>query len=178
MSNNPFSNIINNDFKQIYKYAIDSLLENNALSIPCVFKYTGAGDTTYCNNCTYDVISKLSYNKYNGIGPNYFAEGSVCPVCVGMGTILSSGFSETIYLACIFDSKYWLNWSSKSLNIPDNMVQTICKIDLIGKIRNASEIIIDSNLNKYGNYKYERAGDPEPVGLGDNSYIITMWKRK
>jgi hypothetical protein len=58
------------------------------------------------------------------------------------------------------------------------MVQTICKIDLIGKIRNASEIIIDSNLNKYGNYKYERAGDPEPVGLGDNSYIITMWKRK
>jgi hypothetical protein len=97
---------------------------------------------------------------------------------MGMGMTTSSSSSETVYLACIFDSKYWMNWSSKTVNIPDGMVQTICKVELLPKIRNASEIIIDSKISKYGNYTYERAGDPEPAGLGNNSYIITMWKRK
>jgi len=46
------------------------------------------------------------------------------------------------------------------------------------KIRNATEIVIDTDIAKYGNYIYERASDPEPVGLGDHRYIITMWKRK
>jgi hypothetical protein len=175
---NPFSHLINSEFKQLYKDAIDSLLETTALTVPCVFKYSGAGNTVYCNNCIFDTISGLSSNKYNNRGPNPFPEGSICPSCMGMGMTTSASSSETIYLACIFDSKYWINWSSKMVNIPDGMVQTISKVELLPKIRNASEIIMDANISKYGNYTYERAGDPEPAGLGSNSYIITMWKRK
>lgn len=175
---NPFSNLINSEFKKIYNDAIDSLLENTALTVLCTFKYSGVGSPVYCGNCIYDTISGLSSNKYKSGGPNPFAEGSICPVCMGMGTTSSISSSEKIYLACIFDSKYWMNWSSKTMNIPDGMVQTICKVELLPKIRNASEIIIDANIAKYGNYTYERAGDPEPAGLGNNSYIITMWKRK
>lgn len=175
---NPFSNLINNDFKNLYKNAIDSLLENTALSVPCLFKYSGANSVGYCNNCIFDTISHLSSNKYNGSGPSPFPEGSICPVCIGAGTVASKASTETIYLACIFDSKYWINVPPKTLNISDGMVQTICKVELLPKIRNVTEIIIDTNIAKYGNYAYERATDPQPMGLGSNAYIMTMWNRK
>jgi hypothetical protein len=175
---NPFDSILSSQFKQLHTYAIDTLLSNNGLTVPCLLKYSGEGNKVYCNNCIYDTISGLSSNKYNNRGPNPFPEGSICPVCMGMGMTISASSSETVYLACIFDSKYWMNWSSSSINIPDGMVQTICKVELLPKIRNASEIVINTNIAKYGNYTYERAGDPEPAGLADHAYVVTMWKRK
>lgn len=174
---NVFDNIISKEFKQIYNDAIDSLLKENALTIPCKLKYSGQQNTTLCNNCIFDPISKLSANIYNGTGPNSFNEGTICPVCAGIGLIKTDA-DEIIHMAVLFDSKYWLNWSSKTVKIPDGMVQTICLSSLLPKIRNANEIIFDTNLEKYGNYTYERAGDPNPIGLGDNRYIITMWQRK
>lgn len=177
--NNPFSNIISSELKTLYKSAIDSILEQNGLAVPCTIKYVGAASEIKCNNCIFDPISGLSANIYNGTGPAFFPEGSVCPICMGngvTGSTLSS--SETIPLAIIFDSKHWLNWSSKSLHITDGMVQIICKIEYLPKLRNASELIIDTNISPYGDYVYERANDPEPVGLGDHSYIVSMWTRK
>jgi hypothetical protein len=172
------NNLFGSNFKNIYKNSINLLLDSSGLTVPCTLKYTGANSKIYCNNCIFDTISQLSTNKYNNTGPSPFTEGTICPVCMGMGMTQSNAGTEIIYLACIFDSKYWLNWSSKSLNIPDGMVQTICKIELLPKIRSATEMIMDNNISKYGNFIYERYGDPEPAGLGDHAYIITMWKRK
>jgi hypothetical protein len=45
------------------------------------------------------------------------------------------------------------------------------------KIVNCKEMIVNQNMNNYGNYNYTRAGDPEPVGLGNHDYIVTLWKR-
>ena len=39
-------------------------------------------------------------------------------------------------------------------------------------------MIMDPSIKPYGNYSYERTGDPDLAGFGDNHYIITMWKRK
>jgi hypothetical protein len=173
------SNIISNEFKKIFNNAIDTILAQDGLTVPCLIRYTGSGSTTYCNNCIYDPISGLSSNIYNNTGPSFFPDGGVCPVCMGNGTVVNNNsHSETVYLAVIFDSKYWINWSSKSMNIPDGMVQILCKAELLPKLRSASELVIDTNLSNYGNYIYERAGDPEPVGLSNHGYIISMWKRK
>ena len=178
---NIFDNIITPEFKNIFNDAIDHIVSNQGLTIPCILKYYGqnANETKllYCYNCIFDPISQLSANTYNRTGPNSFPDGSICPVCMGNGTI-NSDFSEKIMLACIFDSKYFLNWSSKSLNISTGYMQTICLSSLLSKIRNANELVIDSSIAQYGNYKYDRAGDPEIAGLGSDRYIITMWKRK
>lgn len=173
----PFANIISKEFKQLYNDAIDGLLQQNALTVPCRLKYSGQQNTTLCNNCIFDPISKLSSNIYNGTGPSSFNEGTMCPVCGGLG-LSKSDSEEIIYMAVLFDSKYWLNWSSKSVKISDGMVQTICLSSYLPKIRNANEVVFDTTLEAYGNYIYERAGDPNPVGLGDNRYIFTMWQRK
>jgi hypothetical protein len=57
------------------------------------------------------------------------------------------------------------------------MVQTVCKIELLPKIRNAQYMKIDTNVQSYGDHSYALAGDPSPCGLGSNKYIITMWSR-
>ena len=175
---NPFSGIVSSELKGLFNNAIDALLENNALSLPCKILYDNQITTTYCNNCIFDPISLLSSNVYNGSGPIEFPEGGICPICVGQGQIRSNSSSETIYLAFIFDSKYFLNINSKIINIPDGSIQSLCNISLLSKIKNANEIIFDNNLTNIGHFKYERASDPEPLGFGDNRYILTLWKKK
>lgn len=175
---NSFNNLISKDLKNIFNNAIDGILANNALSIPCTIVYDNQINNTYCNNCIFDNISLLSSNIYNSIGPSPFQEGSVCPICLGLGLIKNINSNEVVYLAFIFDSKYFLNINSKTINIPDGSVQSICNISLLNKIKNASEIIFDNNLSNLSHFKYERASDPEPMGLGDNRYIATLWKKK
>lgn len=174
---NPFNNIISKELKQTYNDAIDSLLQQNALTVPCRLKYSGQHNQTLCSNCVFDPIAKLSSNIYNNTGPSPFTEGTMCPVCGGIG-LITTDYSEIIHMAVLFDSKYWVNWSSNTVKIPDGMVQTICLSSYLVKIRNAKEVVFDTNLEPYNNYLYERAGDPNPVGFGDNRYIFTMWSRK
>ena len=164
--------------KSLYANSIDSLLSDNGLVVPCTLKYSDIGKDRICPNCIFDPISRLSGHKYNGTGPISFPTGSICPVCTGAGTIQGSGESEIVNLAVIFDSKYFLNWSAaKNINIPDGIVQTICKISLVDKIIKSDSIIIDNNISSYGSYEYTRDGDPNPCGLGDHRYITTLWSR-
>lgn len=172
---NIFSNIINSDFKNLYDQAIDSILENNALTVPCSIYYD-TPNNNFCNNCLFDPINNRSLNIYNGTGPSAFPENGICSICNGYGKIEKSK-SEIVYLAVIFDSKYWLNWDSKTVNIGNGTVQTICKMDLLPKLMNAQYMTMDTAIQSYRSHQYSIAGDPTPCGLGSNRYIITMWSR-
>ena len=172
---NPFDAAISPLFKNTFNQAIDALLSSTALSVPCILTYA-TPNISLCGNCLYDPISQRSLNKYNQTGPAPFANNSICPVCNGYGTI-DTAKTEIVYLGVIFDSKYWFKWSSNSINIADGSVQTICNISLLPKIKNAQNMTMDKNISAYGDYTYVTAGDPQPAGLGDNRYIITMWSR-
>jgi hypothetical protein len=174
---NNFNNLITSEFKNIFNDAIDALLADNALTVQCRLKYA-LSEPTLCNNCIYDPISRLSSNIYNGSGPSAFADGQICPVCLGKGTLLISN-EELLYMAVIFDSKYWLNWGSDTVEVPTGQVQTLCSIDYFTKIINTQEIVFDTSLlPQLGAKPYERNGEPRPYGLGSNRYISTMWKLK
>lgn len=172
-----FDNIITSEFKNLFTDAIDSLLAENSLSVPCKLFYSGEANSKLCSNCEYDTISKLSANIYKSGGPVPFTNGHICPVCMGVGYITSDS-SEIIHMAVIFDSKFFVNWSTKAVDIPAGIVQTICDIKYMSKIKNANEVSFDTNLSQYGNAIYARAGDPTPVGLGINKYITTIWNRQ
>ena len=174
---NPFDNIISKEFKKLYTDAIDGILSDSGLTVPCKFEYSGQDNVSFCENCIYDPISKLSTNIYNGTGPAPFTEGTMCPVCLGMGAVKTDS-NEIINMAVIFDSKYFLNYSSNAVNISDGMAQTICDISKLPKIRNANSVVFDTDISASGNYVYYRAGEPTPVGLGQNKYVITMWKKQ
>lgn len=170
--NIPFS-----DLKLVFNNAIDSLISQNGLALPCYFLYANT-NLQMCHNCIFDPVSNRSLNKYNGSGPSPFGENSICPVCNGMG-FDSVNKEELVYLSVLFDSKYWFNWNSKNntIRVPDGSIQTICRAELLPKIRNADKILIDASKTTYGSYTYTRGNDPELAGLGDTSYIFTIWHR-
>jgi hypothetical protein len=173
---NPFDNIISPLFKSTFNHAIDALLADNALTVPCSLHYESS-NRNLCNNCIFDPISQRSLNVYNSNGPSPFSEQSICPVCNGYGSIDKSKV-EKIYLAVIFDSKYWFNWANKnSINISAGSVQTLCSISYLPKLKNAQYMTMDTNISNYNNYSYTIAGDPQPCGLGSHPYLMTMWSR-
>lgn len=158
--------------KEIYGASIDAILSQEGLTIPATLVYAN-NKPTFCNNCVFDPVANKSSNVYNDTGPNPFPENSICPICLGMGSIPSES-SETVHLAVLFDSKYWINMNPRIVNIADGMVQTICKATLISKLNNANEIYFNNDSTE----RYLRSGDPQFVGLGNSDYIFTMWKHK
>ena len=170
-----FDNIITPEFKQLFKSSIDTLLAQNALTVPCKIQYENT-KRNLCYNCEFDPINQKSANRPKNNANIYFPINTICPVCNGFGYVDTTS-DETVYLAIIFDNKYFLNWGSNAINVSDGLVQSICSINLLPKIKEAKQLIIDNNIAGYDHYIYARAGDPQPAGLGSNDYIITMWKK-
>jgi hypothetical protein len=170
-----FNNILSQQFKSLFNEAIDELISQNGLSVPCTLVYDSL-KKSLCPNCIFDPIQNRSNNEYNNTGPVPFPTLGICPICNGYG-IIDMSSQDTVYLAVIFDSKYWFNWDYKSVNIGNNMAQSIGKIELLPKIQNTKEIILDTNVAGYGSRRYSRSGDSQICGLGSNRYIITMWEK-
>lgn len=170
-----FNNLLNMQFKNLYNNAIDHLISQQGLAVPCLLEYDSL-KKDLCPNCIFDPILNRSSNVFKHGGPAPFSENSICPVCIGNG-IIDMSKKETVYLALIFNSKYWLNWNSNSVNIANNKAQSISKIDLLPKLQNCKQIILDTNTSAYGDRRYSRINEPEICGLGENRYIITMWEK-
>ena len=172
---NPFAGIISADFKQTFDNAISALLLESALTVPCklIFENTKLQD---CPNCIYDPITKKSSNQYQIGGPIPFVVGQICPYCNGGGS-LSFQKEETVSLGLI--KPVFFGGDSLELNnvnFVDGMIQSLCAIDYYAKIKNASYIIVDTNLINITNSRFIRNKDPIPVGFGNNSFIITTWQ--
>jgi len=169
------NNIISQNFKNIFNMAIDEILSNHGLTMPCRLQYANT-NPILCNNCLFDQIANRSSSIYNNEGPAPFANLTICPICNGQGFTITSK-EETLNLAVIFDSKYWLKIKYDPVKITDGTIQTICSSTLLNKIRNTQRLLVDINKQNDGTYLYERDCDPELAGFGDTRYIITMWKR-
>jgi len=176
MATNPFVGIVSASFKQSFNNAIDSLLENTACTVPC---QVINGDTLFtdCPNCEYSPTFGRSSNKYTTGGPIPFSFG-ICPYCKGAGRLASENTS-IIYLALIWDYKDWIGWSGvEARTLADKgFVQSISiLIDTYTIIKNAKSIILNTDIELYKHRKFQRYGEPNPLGLGDDRYILTMWQ--
>lgn len=166
--------IINDGFKNLYNSMIDELLRANSLSLPCKLIYEGS-KFSECVNCHIDPISHKSSNLYKSGGPITFADGQICPYCHGMGGEYQENY-EVLNMMILFDYKYWINFNAK-IHSPEGLVQTISKFSDFAKIKSCNQIIIDTNTQNYTESYYQRNSEPQPCGLGNNSYIFTYWKK-
>lgn len=162
------------NIKSIYNEYMDMMLASDGLSTPIIFTF-GVTDKQMCVNCIYDVGLQKSANKYKSGGPVPFAVGKICPYCNGIG-YYGEVTSETGYLGVIWDYRKWIN-PPLNLAQPDGMIQTICNKTYLPSIRKCKEITITypSSVNQFP--KFQLYGEPNPAGLGDNNYIISMWKK-
>lgn len=169
---NPFKQLLTPEFKNLFTQAIDAILDpSSGLVNTCTIKYASSPtEQTLCNNCIYDTISLLSSNIYNGTGPRPFGDGSICPVCEGSGQITSSAGSTTdqvVSLAVITDSKSFINIAD-SLNISAGTIQTLCRIELLPKLNNATQLV-------FNGVAYRRLAMPQTCGLADHQYVVMLW---
>jgi hypothetical protein len=174
---NPLSGIITAEFKQLFNYAIDALLEDTALTVTCRIYY-GTTKNTQCPNCILDNNARVSANQYKPGGPVSFATGSICPMCGGIGFI-ASDTSETFNMAIIYGYNR-TKFIQTGQNLKEGVfyVQSVCKLDRFPNLKNAKEAVFDTSVEGIGKYKFERYGDPTPVNFGTTPYIVTNWTRK
>lgn len=160
------------NFQSIYNRQMDMVLASTGLTTKCQLNY-GVTKPTLCPNCIYDPNLKKSSNKYKTGGPINFNLGTICPYCNGVG-YFGEVKTEDIYLAIISDSKKWIN-PPPSVAIADNMIQAIGKKIYLESIKQCKDmtVIYSDTIN---NPKYTLYTAPNLAGLGDNNYIITMWK--
>ena len=171
---NPFSDIINNEFKSIFNNAISALLEDGALTVTCTLEY---GITKYenCANCLYDPIGQKSSNRFQNGGPVPFPFGSVCPLCNGNGKKPVTS-SENVNLAVIFEPRQFLEMSTP-VNTADGYIQTLATISMTPKLRRAKDIIVATDISGFFTHRYHRVSEPLPIGLGNNEFVICTWRR-
>lgn len=159
--------------QKVYNQQINLILANNGLTTRCDFNF-GVTNTNICPNCIYDVGLKKSSGKYKPGGPIEFALGKICPYCNGTGSY-GVVHTATGYLAIIWDYKKWIN-PPPQINNPEGYIQTICHQDYLSQIRQCKDMTVIYN-NTASNPVFQLYGEPNPAGLGDNSYLFTMWKK-
>jgi surface protein len=159
--------------QELYNQQMDTLLANTGLATKCLLNY-GVTKKDLCPNCIYDPNLKKSANKYKTGGPKPFVNGRICPYCNGAG-FHGLVKVEPTYLAVIWDYKYWIN---KPINIqnPTGFIQTICSKALLDKIKKAKDLTVIYSTNN-NNPLFKLSEEPNPVGLGDNNYLICNWER-
>ena len=171
-----FTGIISSSFKTLFTNAIDSLLEDTALTVPCQLIFADS-DIVECTNCYLDTMTGRSNGNYKTGGPIPFTQGT-CPYCYGVGTLATDN-TTNLNLIVIWNYKEWIGWN----NIPDNTMvpfgycQTLSKLSTLSDIKRAKEILLNTDLSIYVKHKFNRISEPNPIGLGGDNYIVTMWKR-
>ena len=174
MAGNPFAGIITPELKQLHKFMIDAILEDTALTVPCTLIYN-ATKYTECSNCIINNITGKSSGKYKTGGPIAFTNGQ-CPYCNGVGKVKVES-TDTIYLLSIWDSKKWIIPSELATKVADIAVQTMSKMTTYPQITRCSQLQIDTKIENFGIPRFERMCNPQPLGWGDDNWIITTWKR-
>lgn len=152
---------------------IDALLENDALTVPCTLTYGGT-KYTECPNCIFDAVTSKSTNRYKSGGPVPFYQGP-CPYCAGVGRIQLAPATETLYLMVVWDSKRWL--LSDHAKTAEINAQTMSKITTYDNLKRCSKLTMNTEITRYGVSDFVRVGDPEPLGWGDDNFIVCSWKR-
>ncbi len=167
---NPFDDLINDEFKQLFSQSIDALISGTEVPCKLIYPPTRFKDCTNCQN-----------TNIGNRGPNPYLHGGrgthtgPCAVCNGAKKIPYEN-SETINLVVIWEYKRFKDLAS-AVQAPDGLVQTVCNINLIEKIKDAQEIIFNTNIQAFANHYYRRIGEPTPAGLQQDNYILTNWEK-
>lgn len=154
----------------MFNKQIFTLLEQDGFTTECTLTYVETFKNL-CPNCLFDVDLNKSANVYKTDGPMLFNEGRICPYCKGAGYY---GYNEvdTIYMAILWDYKTWISPPNNIIN-PVGFIQTLCHRNLLSYIKRAKSLSVAYETDT----QFALYGEPEPTGLGDNEFLLSMWKK-
>jgi len=168
---NPFDGVISDDLKLVYYQSMEALI--NSLALPCRIIYP----TTSYINCTSCNISEGERHTSTSLTgrPSNFRSMAGCAACNGEGKIPVEN-TEDINLAVIWSYKQFFKVGS--INLADASLQTLSRReDSYQQIKRAKELIVDTDVETIGKFRFILLGEPVLVGFGDSSFIVCNWKR-
>ena len=180
---NPFSGLITSDFTDLWKNAIESLLEvGGCCSTACRFVYEGTKFSS-CPNCLYDAVGNKSSNRFQDGGPMPFRNGSMCPMCNGAGKLMESDRTEINYMVVIWSYEGWKQLGLNSIignspNLSQGEALSLSVVSLYPNIMRANYVILDTSLEGAEDTHYQRLGKPDPVSFGGSAkFLLTKWQK-
>ena len=84
--------------------------------------------------------------------------------------------TEDIKLKVYWDSRSFIK-PGGNIVVPDNSIQTIFFASDMGKIVRAKELIVHKDIKDKKEMRFQRAGEPFPMGLRQNRYFGCFWER-
>lgn len=163
---------ITSDMITLFNNALDAILADDGLVRLCRLLYKG---TKYedCPNCL-NTVGYDTGSVYSSSHAQSLRHTDPCPVCGGTGIRLVEP-TDTLYLAVIWEYKDFIE-IERPVYIPDGSVQTLSRTtETLDKIKQANEIIIDTDIEQYKSHRFKRNGKPNPCGFGTSRYITTLW---
>jgi len=118
---------------------------------------------------TYDNIpSNRSVNSHRRNGPSQYKRQNK--------VIKEVEKLEDINLKVYWDSKSWVKVGG-DIKVPDHSIQTIFLATDLDKIKRAKEIIVHKEIKDSQEMRFQRSGEPFPMGLRKNRYFGCFWGR-
>ena len=179
MAKNPFSGLVNDDFKKLHRDAINHLLESSVGGRTCEISY---GITSYveCDTCggATQTQTSLQNNVFQHGGRVPF-HAQTCATCNSTGKKPVEQ-TENVTMFPIwgaFDiTKELVPIQADDVQSPQDLVLTIGDIGITPKLRRAKEIIINTDVEGLIRYRCEKVGEPKPAGFGDD-WVVATWRR-
>jgi len=84
---------------------------------------------------------------------------------------------ETVRIKVYWDRKSWVQVGKTSIVAPDNAIQTIFFTTDLGKIMRAKEMIVHNDISDETEMRFQRTGEPFPMGLKQTRYFGCFWER-
>jgi hypothetical protein len=136
---------------------------------------------TKCPNCGWDTQNKTSNNKYKPGGPQPFPNGTICPVCMGKGVLVTPVTKDVVFL-CNWNVKTWIALPNLdggiNLQIPFGAVQTKGFTKDVNDVLASRRMIMDTPVEGIRQYIYELHGEPIfPGNIIQGRYFFAIWKR-
>lgn len=166
---------IDDDSLQWIRDGLDDFLTN--LGKNCTIVYPGKWES--CTNCNYDAIGKKSANRWRSGGPMPFPNGSICPLCNGVGGRRFEEQTETVRLLVVFEPhKFFYPIENLEVTVPFSVCQTKGYVSDLVKLQKADRIVIETPLSPFVKLTYRRDGEPLDIhNIVQGRYCVITWRR-
>mgnify|MGYP005831084013 FL=1 len=128
-----------------------------------------------CENCVVNTLGGRSANFYKTGGPIPFNRGTNCPLCGGEG-FKNIETTESVELRIYYNRRDFIDVEF-TVDIPNNVIQTVGYMDDYEKLTKAKELLVD--IGKHSQGRYKRISEPYNQGFKQNptQYVVIFWER-
>ena len=160
--------------KAVIQDALDDLITELGKSCKIVYPARWVS----CQNCQIDIIGNKSSNHWKTGGPLPFANGTICPLCTGVGKRAEDTY-DTVTLLCNWEpKKFWQPVPNLNIGKGNGFLQTKGFISDMPKILKADHLIFQVPMEPYLSNKYKRISEPgDKSNIIQNRYFICTWEQ-